>query len=487
VVEFLINAPRWLLLAALVYAPWAYGCTRPRTVGVLNVLLGLVVALWLAGCIARRKWPKIHRVPLTVTGLLLAQAWWMVLNAKSDYDTTALQYLPLSPWLDWAPGSLHKSLSLPMAIHVSALLGAGCFCCELAGRPSWRKRLLRTIALNGVLLITFGLIQRLTGAQCIFWGPADQGNTFFATYRYHANAGSFINLVWPLAAVFFVLALRKGGNSRRRNFWGLALIVCLAGVFVNASRAANVIALGLAALWLGWFFWKRRREHERRAVKPATLIIISLSLVMVLAGVAAFGGLDTTIRRWGKFNEELSSRNPRLLVAEVCISMLPDAGAWGFGPGAFKTVFPYYTGELGDEISGVWEFAHDDYLQTLVEWGLGGGALWAIYLLGAMVYPCLLMARNPMRLNSVERLNVFAVWTTLLGLLVHAGMDYPLQVASIQLHAVVLLGVLWSCGSWMAKVHPLGRLKKRLREIEPGSAATRTRTSPFGDDQGWRN
>jgi len=474
-------------VGALVYAPWAYGCTRPWSIQVLNVLLGCVVVFWLAGCAVRRKWPRVPAVPLSLALLLIAQAWWMVLNAKSDYDTTALQYIPLPHWLDWAPGSLHKSASLQIAIHVTALLGAGCFCCELGSRPSWRKRLLRIITVNGVVWVAFGLIQRLTGAQGIFWGPGDQGSTFFGTYRYHANAGAFINLVWPLATGFFLLALRSEENPRRKKVWGLALIVCTAGVFVNASRAANVIALALATLWLGWFIWKRRRERERSTIKPATLIIVSLSLVIFLAGVAAFGGFDTSLRRWSKFNEELTARNPRLLVAEVCMGMLPDAGACGFGPGTFKTVFPYYTGELGDEISGVWEFAHDDYLQTLVEWGMIGGGFWAIYLFGAMAYPCWLAARNPMRLNSADRLTLFSVWIALFGLVVHAGMDYPFQIASIQLHAVALLGILWSCRSWMARVNPLGRLKRRLRDREPASLPTRTRSNPFEDSEGWRN
>jgi len=47
----------------------------------------------------------------------------------------------------------------------------------------------------------------------------------------------------------------------------------------------------------------------------------------MLAGVAALGGLDTSLRRWGKFSEELSSETRACLVAQVCIRMLPDAGA----------------------------------------------------------------------------------------------------------------------------------------------------------------
>ena len=461
-VEWIVNAPRWLLLAALVYAPWADGSTRAWTVAVLNILLGTTVILWLAGCLARRAWPSIHRIPLVVSVVLILQAWWMVLNAKSEYDSTTLHYLPLTPLLSWAPGTLHRSLSLPMALRVSALLGVGCFCCDLARRPVWRTRLLWTMALTGLSLVLLGLIQRLSGATGIFWGPPDQGQTFFATYRYHANAGAFLNLAWPLTAGLLLTSFGRDDNRRERTFWIAALVLCLAGVFVNASRAANLIAVGLIVVWLGRLLWKRHHSLNRPPVKPAILVITILSVVMVLAGLAAFGGLDTTLRRWGKFNEELSARNPRLLVAQVCMRMLPDAGCWGFGPGTFQTVFPYYTTELGDEISGIWYYAHDDYLQTLLEWGWLGGALWAVYLLGGMTFSWLTVIRHPQQLSSTDRMNFFAILTALLGLVVHASMDYPLQVASIELYGVVLLGMLWSCRSWIGKSHVLNRLEKRL-------------------------
>src|SRR5438132_8018418 len=87
----LIDSPRWLLLAALVYAPWAYGCTRPWTADVLSALLGGLVFLWLAGCAVRRTGPVISAVPLVASLLLIGQAWWMVLNAKSEYDAVALR------------------------------------------------------------------------------------------------------------------------------------------------------------------------------------------------------------------------------------------------------------------------------------------------------------------------------------------------------------------------------------------------------------
>src|SRR5216110_3167619 len=82
----LTDAPRWLLLAALVYAPWAYGCTRAWAGNTLAVVLGIVVLLWLVDCMARRHWPAIPGLLLLAVFGLLAQGWWMALNAKSSFD-----------------------------------------------------------------------------------------------------------------------------------------------------------------------------------------------------------------------------------------------------------------------------------------------------------------------------------------------------------------------------------------------------------------
>src|ERR1043165_7408865 len=54
--ELLVTTPRWLLLAALIYAPWAYGGTRPWTVDVLNLVLGAIMILWLMGCAVGLWW-----------------------------------------------------------------------------------------------------------------------------------------------------------------------------------------------------------------------------------------------------------------------------------------------------------------------------------------------------------------------------------------------------------------------------------------------
>src|SRR2546423_15130895 len=52
------DLPRWLFLAALIYAPWDYGGTSVPSTRRINMVLGVVVALWLVGLIVRRRRPQ---------------------------------------------------------------------------------------------------------------------------------------------------------------------------------------------------------------------------------------------------------------------------------------------------------------------------------------------------------------------------------------------------------------------------------------------
>src|SRR4029077_16458182 len=89
--------------------------------------------------------------------------------------------------------------------------------------------------------------------------------------------------------------------------------------------------------------------------------------------------------RWQRTAQEIGSGTllgTRLLAQQAAWGAVPDAGMLGFGPGCFQVMFPHYTAYLGDRIEGIWRYLHADYLQTLLEWGILGSALWAVIFFG---------------------------------------------------------------------------------------------------------
>jgi O-antigen ligase len=449
--RWLINAPRWLLLGTLVYAPWAYGTTPLWAVDILNILLAICLGLWVVTCLLRRAWPSVHPVPAVLMLALLAQACFMIFNARYNYDSVAHEFIPLNPFLSWGAGSLHRELSIQTTLQVAAMLGALALSCDMARHREWRARLLLTIAATGASIALLGLMQKFTHASAIFWGSEDMGNAFFATYRYHGNAGAFLNVIWPIVAGFAAVAfLRPSSNDRLRVTWTIALVICLAAVFVNTSRAAGALGLVLAVLGGGWILWQMVRGRLAGFSAPVAAIT-GLILLGFVAVIAAMAGLDTSLKRWGRFGLEVNERNPRLLATMVCLDMVPQAGCMGFGPGTFQTTFPYFTERFGNKLRGRWLYAHQDYLQTQIEWGYVGGVLWGLLVFGGILYSMHRAWRHRASLTISTQITHRAILFAWLGVLLHALVDFPMQIASIQLYLMAMLGLLWGSKHWLKR------------------------------------
>src|SRR5205807_2274511 len=109
------------------------------------------------------------------------------------------------------------------------------------------------------------------------------------------------------------------------------------------------------------------------------------ALLFLLYALAQASRLDQPLDRWQRLTEAIPS-DARWLAARVAISILPSAGAIGFGPGTFRVLFPVYNNVHEPPVSGFWRFLHEDYLQTLLEWGWLGGALWALLFFGGIIF-----------------------------------------------------------------------------------------------------
>lgn len=447
--RFIANTPRWLLLAALVYAPWAYGATRPWAISGLNYLLGASIVTWLFASIAARQWPRVHSV-LFVTGALLAgYAWFMVWNAKFEYLHLTAEFVPLDPLLPWAPGSLHRSLSFEAATQWSLLLGAACVFADMFRHGHWRRRVLGTMAFTGVSIAVLGLAQRFSNADGIFWQQENFGPNYFATFRNHTNAGSFLNLIWPLALAAAVRAHLDGVPRWRTIAWSAGAGLAFTALLVNTSRAATLIGVLLLVVTGVWLVVRILCPRWSK-VNFAVAAVAGLLVLATVGSLILMAGTDNNLGRWKQFGRQFDDNNSRLLAAQACVTMLPESGVWGFGPGTFQTAFPYFTAEFGNRLKGRWIFAHQDYLQTLTEWGYAGTAGWVVFIGGALIFSWRKLVRRFRRgaVSPAARVLQYMTCIALTGVLIHALGDFPLQIPSIQLYFIALVSFLWSAEHW---------------------------------------
>ena len=369
--SWIAAAPRWLFLGILVYVPWAYGCTPEWAVSWLVKLLAGVLGLWGVAIVVALKRPKIPWFALLIVIAILTQGWWMVANARFEFHPETVTFSSAKPILALLPGSIARSLSLGVATRLTVMLGAMLFVADFARRRIWRDRLLFTVAIVGASVAALGIVQRSSGARSIFWNGID-GETFFATFRYHSNAGAFMNLTLPVIAFQLYRACMKRSSPMIRWGWEIAYLLTFAAVIASGSRVAAALACAATVVVFG-VFGQCRVWGRRKAVSSAVLFAL-------VVGVATFSAGSRIANRWRELPGQFSSENPRLLVYGVCANMAHDAGWFGFGPGTFAAAFPYYSSPLGERASGIWLHAHNDYLQTVIEWGWASTSLFGLLL-----------------------------------------------------------------------------------------------------------
>ncbi|PYL56889.1 MAG: hypothetical protein DMF31_11680, partial [Verrucomicrobia bacterium] len=227
------------------------------------------------------------------------------------------------------------------------------------------------IGFAGGSIAFLGLLQKATGSQMIFWQPPParedlRVSTFFATYYYHGNAGAFLNLVWPLSAGLVIWAFSSRRRSGMRAISIIILIVTIAGVLANTSRMAQIVALLVMVAICVQFgpALVRNLSGTQKSVAIAGVLAILLAMI----AVAQATHLEQPLNRWKAQSQRIGG-DARWQVFRVAMGALPDAGLWGFGPGTFRVVFPTYNLGSANEAPGSWRFLHQDYLQTLIEWG----------------------------------------------------------------------------------------------------------------------
>src|SRR5207249_3485512 len=198
-----------------------------------NWLLLATLILWAIELIVNRRWPRFPRPLLFLICALIGMGGWMVLNARSIYDSDFSAFVPLRNFAPPLSGSVDYANSAAWMLRGALLLGTILFVSDLSQSSRWLLRLWYVIGVVGGSIAFLGLLQKATGAQMIFWQPPPPPEygvaTFFATYFYHGNAGAFLNLVWPLSAGLVIRAFTSQSQPGMRALWTIVLIVTLAG------------------------------------------------------------------------------------------------------------------------------------------------------------------------------------------------------------------------------------------------------------------
>jgi hypothetical protein len=231
-----------------------------------------------------------------------------------------------------------------------------------------------------------------------------------------------------------------------RALWTIVFVVTFAGVVANTSRMAQVVAFVLLIV-IGLHFGPgllRRLPSAQKSVAFAG----ALALIFALIALAQATHLEQPLNRWQSVSEHLPA-DARWQASRVALGALPRAGFFGSGPGTFRVVFPGYNIGSGHPVPGSWRFLHQDYLQTILEWGWLGSSLWALLFFGGITIGIFSYRRYAAR-DWLPRRRVMQPLAiiALVGVAMHAVVDFPFQIESIQLYIATYLGLCWGSRLW---------------------------------------
>ncbi len=113
------------------------------------------------------------------------------------------------------------------------------------------------------------------------------------------------------------------------------------------------------------------------------------------------------------------------------MDIISKAPVAGFGGGTFYTVYPAWRGDDQEFM----DHTHNDYLEFLVEYGLVGGVLLAWFLI-----LCLRRAIGGLAdRDRAKKFGIsFASLMAMVAMMIHATMDFSLQIPANALWFVVL-------------------------------------------------
>ena len=443
------------IVAALVFAPLAFGASEPWACSILAVLAYTALAAAAARCVFERKagpfatWLLVPLVlGLALIGLqrvpwpsgLLSVASPRALAAYADASATMGSELPqrISPSL-YPHGT---SLALLRFSSYVALFAATCS----------YVRGLREIALLGTVVFAvgfaaalLGILQSLSGADKIYWLRGTSHGAFFGPFAGRNQYAAYAALcTFVGVGLLLTRASRWNGLEQSRTEWLVehgpqVLLLVFAIGLVGASVAWSLSRAGTLSMLLGFSGVFGAVASVRPRARHWALV--AACFCATLAVITALG--------WGRVIERLSTleeiaRDPtatwRWQMFGDAARLGRDFPVLGVGAGAFPSVYPLYR---TIPTSALVESPHNEYLHVFAEAGAPG----LLLTLAGLVIAFTVVIRA-LRAPRQPALAGFAAGGlgAMVALSAHSLADYPMRSPAVAATAAVVLAMLCRTG-----------------------------------------
>lgn len=407
-----------LLTLAVVLSPWAFGSVHAYS---QVVLLAIVIGAGAISLLSRRApplpWlaiPLLLGFGLAVVQLVPLSAETLARVAPKSFEFQQHLFAPASP--DGSPAVTARPISLYPAAGrhqlcllllatVAFLTAVRCFTSGALGIA-----LAAAVAGNGAALVLFGLVQRLTWNDRLFWAvPLSGGGQPFGPFVNRNNAGGFLNMCLAGGVALLFLVMRRRAEEGDEDAWrylsadGFSWWERLRGTV--EGWLANLDASKVGALALtGWLVAGVLATLSRGAV-VGMLVAGSATLLAAagmrqrlrqLAALGLVGVVGAALLAWFGFSVELQERfdtmgsridQTRPTMWREALGAVPEFWPTGSGLGTFRYLFEHYRRNLSEQ--AWYEHAENQYVEAVLDAGAPG----LVLLLAALALACYALFR----------------------------------------------------------------------------------------------
>ncbi len=411
----------WALAALLgVNLAWTGLCLGGYPAEARLVTSGLTAALLATWAVARSLDSQLASRRLHPAGWLPVP--FLVYAALNGNWVSPVRWLAWVDWLGWLQAG---------AVYWVVLNGVGS-----RGPRRMVFFVLVGLALTGVIL---GCYQVFVRPEWAMWGR-DRPPEFRARASgSFAIPNSFAGLLLLLLPVTGTLAVARGRSVTTRVWWLWVTAVLFLGLALTVSRGAWLAAAAAGVAWplLGWEGGRRWRR--------SLLMTLLAGAVVTVALFAAYRHVPGAKERMLELVSTGGERSRPILWAAGW-KLFRESPWLGTGGGSYNLGFERYRPE---QFADIPLYAHNDYLNTLSDYGLLGGLLW-LGAMGVAAYRLWAAERRDAARSDFGLAGPAAVGLGAFGL--HLLLEFHLKIPALALAAAVVAAFVLRA-AWPAGAH----------------------------------
>ncbi len=437
----------WGLAAGLAWAPFWYGSNDLLAWGVNAILFpGLALAYEVSVLVRGERHPIGIRIIALPAGLFAAVLLWVWLQTVTGVPSTLSH--PIWSMAAAALGkpvagsiSINRDFTAQALIELMTVASVFWLALQLCRDTARAMFLLRAVAAIVAAYAAWGLIGFALHAGRMPWLESSPGTGYVSSTFINRNSFATYAGMGLVVACALILQLYRHRVASADGPWrlrlatfiettgeqGAVLLGCsfliLVALLLSISRG-GIIAAGLGLFVLGAATIKQRRRGTAELLETIIFGTVFVAAVFVVFGDAFVG----------KLGERGLVDTNRIAVNALSLRSIRDAPLSGYGLGTFTDIFPLYR-DRSISVFGVWEQAHDSYVEVFQGLGLVFGSM----LLASVLILVARCARGMVtRHENVTFARVAVACACLVG--VHAFVDFSLQIEAVALTFAALLG-----------------------------------------------